>query len=151
LPENDWIQLRGYLREIGFMVHPITANSEFGSVLGFDWARRNPERVAAIAYTEGIVRPLQSWNPELTLSFGRDKDLSVDAKAAFGRLDNLYKEPPCRIGWRLNGAEDHIGDAFNQGAPLLKRQHACWNRKLHQRGTIISAWWCVCQRSRRDG
>ena len=33
---------------------------DWGSALGFDWARRNPERVAGIAYMEAIVRPV-SW------------------------------------------------------------------------------------------
>ena len=30
---------------------------DWGSALGFDWARRHPERVAGIAYMEAIVRP----------------------------------------------------------------------------------------------
>jgi haloalkane dehalogenase len=34
---------------------------DWGSVLGFDWARRNADRVHGIAYMEGIVRPV-SWN-----------------------------------------------------------------------------------------
>ncbi|MDN3516220.1 haloalkane dehalogenase [Aquisalimonas lutea] len=33
---------------------------DWGSALGFDWARRHPERVRGIAYMEAIVRPL-SW------------------------------------------------------------------------------------------
>lgn len=33
---------------------------DWGSALGFDWARRNPDRVAGIAYMEAIVRPV-SW------------------------------------------------------------------------------------------
>jgi haloalkane dehalogenase len=33
---------------------------DWGSALGFDWARRNPERVAGIAYMEAIVRPI-AW------------------------------------------------------------------------------------------
>jgi haloalkane dehalogenase len=33
---------------------------DWGSALGFDWANRNRERVAGIAYMEGIVRPL-TW------------------------------------------------------------------------------------------
>jgi haloalkane dehalogenase len=33
---------------------------DWGSALGFDWARRNPERVRGIAYMEAIVRPM-SW------------------------------------------------------------------------------------------
>lgn len=33
---------------------------DWGSALGFDWARRHPDRVAGIAYMEAIVRPL-AW------------------------------------------------------------------------------------------
>lgn len=33
---------------------------DWGSALGFDWARRHPDRVKGIAYMEAIVRPL-SW------------------------------------------------------------------------------------------
>lgn len=34
---------------------------DWGSALGFDWARRHPGRVAGIAYMEAIVRPL-AWS-----------------------------------------------------------------------------------------
>ena len=34
---------------------------DWGSALGFDWARRHRERVRAIAYMEAIVRPLAGW------------------------------------------------------------------------------------------
>ena len=34
---------------------------DWGSALGFDWARRHPERVRAIAYMEAIVTPV-SWD-----------------------------------------------------------------------------------------
>ncbi|HUY28300.1 MAG TPA: haloalkane dehalogenase [Candidatus Binataceae bacterium] len=40
--------------QLTFVVH------DWGSALGFDWARRHPERTAAIAYMEAIVRPL-TW------------------------------------------------------------------------------------------
>jgi haloalkane dehalogenase len=39
---------------IVFVIH------DWGSALGFDWARRNPDRVAGIAYMEAIVRPI-TW------------------------------------------------------------------------------------------
>ncbi len=35
---------------------------DWGSALGFDWAHHHPERVRAIAYMEGIVRPLAGWH-----------------------------------------------------------------------------------------
>ena len=34
---------------------------DWGSALGFDWARRHPHRVAGIAYLEAIVRPI-TWD-----------------------------------------------------------------------------------------
>jgi haloalkane dehalogenase len=33
---------------------------DWGSALGFDWARRNPQQVAGIAYMEAVVRPI-TW------------------------------------------------------------------------------------------
>lgn len=35
---------------------------DWGSALGFDWARRHPDRVKGIAYMEAIVRPIPSWD-----------------------------------------------------------------------------------------
>jgi haloalkane dehalogenase len=35
---------------------------DWGSGLGFHWARRHPEQVKGIAYMEAIVRPIQSWD-----------------------------------------------------------------------------------------
>jgi len=39
---------------------------DWGSALGFDWARRNPERVAGVAYMEAVIRPVtwEEW-PEV--------------------------------------------------------------------------------------
>ncbi len=35
---------------------------DWGSALGFDWARRNPNAVTGIAYMEAIVRPIPRWD-----------------------------------------------------------------------------------------
>jgi haloalkane dehalogenase len=35
---------------------------DWGSGLGFHWARRHPEQVKGIAYMEAIVQPLESWD-----------------------------------------------------------------------------------------
>jgi haloalkane dehalogenase len=42
------------LRRATLVVH------DWGSALGFDWARRHPDRVKALVYMEAIVRPL-TW------------------------------------------------------------------------------------------
>ncbi len=41
--------------DVVFVIH------DWGSALGFDWARRNPDRVAGIAFMEAIVRPV-TWD-----------------------------------------------------------------------------------------
>jgi haloalkane dehalogenase len=43
-------------RDVTLIVH------DWGSALGFDWARRHPERVRAIAYMEALVQPLDGWD-----------------------------------------------------------------------------------------
>ena len=45
----------GVTRNVTLVVH------DWGSALGFDWARRHPEAVAGICYMEALVRPL-SWD-----------------------------------------------------------------------------------------
>jgi len=39
---------------------------DWGSALGFDWARRNPSAIKGIAYMEAIVRPVtwEDWNKD---------------------------------------------------------------------------------------
>jgi haloalkane dehalogenase len=62
---DAWFEALGIDQNVILVVH------DWGSALGFDWARRNPERVRAIAYMEGIVRPFRSWDewPEATRAF----------------------------------------------------------------------------------
>jgi len=54
---DDWFETLGLSRNVTLVVH------DWGSALGFDWARRHPERVIGIAYMEAIVRPVtwQEW------------------------------------------------------------------------------------------
>jgi haloalkane dehalogenase len=56
---DAWLEALG-LRRVILVVH------DWGSALGFHWARRYPDRVHGVAYMEAIVRPLswQEW-PEL--------------------------------------------------------------------------------------
>ena len=46
----------GVTEEVTLVVH------DWGSALGFDWARRHPDRVRGIAYMEAIVRPYPDWD-----------------------------------------------------------------------------------------
>jgi haloalkane dehalogenase len=62
---DAWFEAMGLTENIILVVH------DWGSALGFDWARRHPGRVKAIVYMEGIVRPFLSWDewPEVTRAF----------------------------------------------------------------------------------
>ena len=73
---DAWFEAMGLTTRVILVVH------DWGSALGFDWARRHPERVRAIAYMEGIVRPFHSWDewPEATRAFfqGQRTDCGED-------------------------------------------------------------------------
>ena len=62
---DAWFDTLGLERNVILVVH------DWGSALGFWWARRHPERVKAIIYMEAIVRPFFSWAewPETTRAF----------------------------------------------------------------------------------
>src|SRR2546427_5031381 len=52
---DAWFDALRLDRNVTLVVH------DWGSALGFHWARRHPERVRGIAYMEAIVRPM-TWN-----------------------------------------------------------------------------------------
>jgi haloalkane dehalogenase len=62
---DAWFEKMDLKKNVILVVH------DWGSALGFHWAQRHPERVRAIAYMEGIVRPFLSWDewPALTRPF----------------------------------------------------------------------------------
>lgn len=51
---DAWLEAMKLTREVTLVVH------DWGSALGFHWARRHPDRVAGLIYMEAIVRPL-TW------------------------------------------------------------------------------------------
>ena len=52
--------LDGLLDALGVTDRVTLVVHDWGSALGFDWARRHPERIKGLAYMEAIVRPL-TW------------------------------------------------------------------------------------------
>jgi len=62
---DAWFETMGLTENVILVLH------DWGSALGFAWAHRHPERVKAIVYAEGIVRPFYSWDewPEATQGF----------------------------------------------------------------------------------
>ncbi len=55
------LYLDGLLDQLDLPGRVVPVVHDWGSALGFDWARRNPELLAGIAYMEAIVRPI-SWD-----------------------------------------------------------------------------------------
>ncbi|HSG87894.1 MAG TPA: haloalkane dehalogenase [Pseudomonadales bacterium] len=53
--------LEGALAALGVERDVVLVLHDWGSALGFDWARRHPDAVQGIAYMEAIVRPL-TWD-----------------------------------------------------------------------------------------
>lgn len=54
--------LDAFLDAVGVEADVTLVIHDWGSALGFDWARRHADRVRGIAYMEGIVRPLEGWD-----------------------------------------------------------------------------------------
>ena len=52
--------LDGFLAAVGVAERVTLVVHDWGSALGFDWARRHPDAIAGIAYMEAIVRPV-TW------------------------------------------------------------------------------------------
>ncbi len=53
--------LAGFMAAMGLTKDVVLVLHDWGSALGFDWARKNPGAVAGIVYMEAIVRPLAGW------------------------------------------------------------------------------------------
>jgi haloalkane dehalogenase len=62
---DAFFEMMGLTSNVTLVIH------DWGSALGFDWARRNPDAVRGIAYMEGIVRPVtwDEWNPDARAVF----------------------------------------------------------------------------------
>ncbi|CAM2868099.1 haloalkane dehalogenase [Mycobacterium intermedium] len=69
-PNDPGYTLAGHQKFVDAFLDAVLGDTEkvvlvihdWGSALGFDWARRHPGRVRGIAYMEAIVRPLDSWD-----------------------------------------------------------------------------------------
>ena len=54
--------LAGFLEQVGADEDVALVLHDWGSGLGFDWARQHPDAVRGIAYMEAIVAPFPSWD-----------------------------------------------------------------------------------------
>jgi haloalkane dehalogenase len=52
---DGWLDGLALTDKLTLVIH------DWGSALGFDWARRHPDRVRGIAYMEALVEPISGW------------------------------------------------------------------------------------------
>jgi len=52
---DGWLDGLALADKLTLVIH------DWGSALGFDWARRHPDRVRGIAYMEALVEPISGW------------------------------------------------------------------------------------------
>jgi haloalkane dehalogenase len=91
--ETHAAYLDAFLQEVQLDEPVVLVLHDWGSALGFDWARRHPDQVRGIAFTEAIVNPLTwaDW-PEISRKLframrGRDgEDLVIDQNVFVERL-----------------------------------------------------------------
>ena len=78
-------KLLGIRDRVTFVVH------DWGSALGFDWARQNEEAMLGIAYMEAIVMPI-NWDDWPEAATGIFKGFRSDAGEKMVLEDNLFIE-----------------------------------------------------------
>ena len=109
---------------VTFVVH------DWGSALGFDWANRNRDRVAGIAYMEAIVQPV-TWDAWPEEARGIFEGFRSDAGEELVIEQNLFVEAvlPASIMRELS-TEEH--DEYRR--PFLEPQHRrptlTWPREI---------------------
>lgn len=120
---DAWFEALGLTENVCLVLH------DWGSALGFDWARRNPKRVRAIVYMEGIVRPFRSWDewPAATVAFFQNQRSPLGEKLILEQ--NLFIE----YLLRLRGVSEEAIDVYRSYFPVpgeRRRPMLDWTRDL---------------------
>jgi haloalkane dehalogenase len=95
------LEALGVTDDVVFVLH------DWGSALGFDWARRHPDAVRGIAYMEAIVRPLPGWESWPEVARGIFQGLRSPAGEEMILEKNVFVERilPASVLRQLDGAE----------------------------------------------
>jgi haloalkane dehalogenase len=123
--------LDALLQELGVTENVTLVVHDWGSALGFDWARRNPDAVKGIAYMEAIVRPL-TWEEWPEPSRPVFKGMRSAAGDELVLEKNLFVEKilPASIQRQLDPDEmrEYLKPYFNPGE--ARRPTLDWPRQL---------------------
>jgi haloalkane dehalogenase len=82
---DAWFEAVGATHDVTLVVH------DWGSALGFDWARRHPDAVKGIAYMEAIVQPV-TWDEFPAAAADTFRALRSEAGEQLVLEDNLFVE-----------------------------------------------------------
>ncbi|MEW5913554.1 MAG: haloalkane dehalogenase [Thermodesulfobacteriota bacterium] len=122
---DQLLEQLGVRERVTLLIH------DWGSALGFDWARRHPQAIKGIAYLEAIVRPVtwQEWPPaarSIIANIRSDQGEEIILKK------NLFVEGilPASILRRLSPAEmDQYRRPFRQPGED-RRPTLTWPRQI---------------------
>ena len=105
---------------------------DWGSALGFDWARRHERRVAGLAYMEAIVQPIPSWDDWPPNPRGIFQGMRSDAGEELCLGKNLFVEAilPNAIISGLTAEEMAVYRAPFSEAGEDRRPTLTWPRQI---------------------
>lgn len=122
--------LDGFLEKIGLGERVTLVLHDWGAALGFDWASRHPDRVAGIAYMEGIVGPidLDDWGDPFASFF---RAMRTDAGDELVLVNNAFVEGIPMAVIRELSDEEMAEYRRPFAAPGEDRRPTlCWPRQL---------------------
>ncbi len=130
-----FIEHRRYLDELlarlGVTDDVTIVGHDWGSVLGFDWAKRHPDAVRAIAFMEAIVQPVtwEQWSPQTRTFF---EQLRSPAGERLILAENLFVEwlLPLRIMRQLSDEEMNTYRRPFREPGEARRPTLAWPRQL---------------------
>jgi len=104
---------------------------DWGSALGFDWARRHPDRVAGIVYMEALVRPL-TWSewPEPSRPIFEGLRSAEGERLILEKNVFIERILPASIQRSLNDAEMEAYRAPFKESGETRRPMLSWPRAL---------------------
>jgi haloalkane dehalogenase len=122
---DAWFDRLGLTRRVTLVVH------DWGSALGFHWARRFPERVRALVYMEAIVRPLtwEEW-PEAARSIFQTMRSPAGEEVVLQKNVFVERILPASILRRLTAEEMAVYQRRYREPGESRRPTLSWPREI---------------------
>jgi pimeloyl-ACP methyl ester carboxylesterase len=134
---DAWFEILGLTKNVILVVH------DWGSALGFDWVRRHPDRVKAIVYMEGIVRPFLG-----RMAVGHTRVLPRPAnlrrRGSHSSEEPVHRVPPA-LTRHLEGGDRSLSPTLPESRPFPPANADLDSRVADRRRARR------CRRNRRAG